>query len=219
MNGIPHLSLCAALTVITGFPRIDPALAQRKQLTTSASSSSILGTHEIDECRRRVQNDLNHDGQDGNRKKSHAFWIQGGYGVASADIRYRRWTSWESFFHANASVHFRRHNRVVAFGFDHHGIEAWEIKSWWGTYGVSHSLMWLESSLSLGAGLTRWYYHTESSRGTIRSTKVPSLLVKAQTIVHAKQTFGFGIALSGNLNKESPYVAGSIVFVLGVWNL
>ena len=164
------------------------------------------------------QSDVQVDRQSSDTKGPHAFWVQGGLGVASADIEYRSWTSWEAFFHLNASVHVRRHNRVAAFGFDHQGIEAWGIKAWWGTYGISHSRSWQESSLSLGLGLTQWYYETESSRGTIRSANVPCLLAKAQTMVHAKQVLGVGLVLSGNLNKESPYVAGSIVFALGLWN-
>ena len=219
MNRKPHNALVAALACVAGLIWIDRACAQHKQWPACATSNSILRFHESDEPHTFTQSASRVDPHDRDKDGPHAFWLQGGLGVASADIKYRDWVAWESFFHLNASAHFRRHNRVVAFGFDHQGIEAWGIKSWWGTYGVSHSRSRSESSLSLGVGLTSWYYHTESSRGTIRSAKVPCLLAKAQTMIHAKQVLGVGLVLSGNLNKESPYVAGSIVFALGLWNL
>ena len=219
MNWTRHSSLVAALTIIAGLLWIDQARSQCKQWAACASSGPVLRFHGNHDHQRFFQSDVQDDRRGSDPKGPHAFWVQGGLGVASGDIKYRDWVSWEPFFHLNASAHFRRHNRVVAFGFDHQGIEAWGIKSWWATYGVSHSRSSLESSLSLGVGLTSWYYETESSRGTIRSAKVPCLLAKAQTMIHLPQVFGLGLVLSGNLNKDAPYVAGSIVLALGLWNL
>lgn len=215
MNWTHRSSLVAALTIVAILFGMEQARSQSKQSPAYAASGSARGFYEP---QRIFKSDTQVDQQRGPSKGPHAFWVQGGLGIASADIEYRDWRGWESFFHLNASGHFRRHNRVVAFGFDHQGIEAWGIKSWWGTYGVSHSRSSSESLLSLGVGLTQWYYHTESSRGTIRSDKLPSLVAKVQTIIHLPQTFGLGFVLSGNWNKESPYVAGSIVLALGLWN-
>jgi hypothetical protein len=116
-------------------------------------------------------------------------------------------------------VHFRRRNRVIAIGLEGEGVEAWGINTVWGSYGFSYHSPSSEASLSAGIGLSSWYYNTESSRGTIRSPKVPCLIARAQAIGHLSQMLGFGFFLVGNINRESSYVAAGIVFTLGVWNL
>ncbi len=216
MNWKSQCSFVAALTIVIFWGGMEQARPQCKPSTALAASGSALRLYE---AQRLFERDTQAAQPRRDSKGPHAFWVQGGLGIASADIEYRNWVSWESFLHLNASAHFRRHHRMVAVGIDDLGIEAWGIKSWWGAYGISHSRSSSESSLSLGVGLTQWYYHTESSRGTIRSDKLPSLVAKAQTMIHLRQIFGLGLVLSGNWNKESPYVAGSIVLALGLWNL
>jgi hypothetical protein len=153
-----------------------------------------------------------------NRKKgNHALWFQGGFGAASTDIYDQNQPS-ELFLHGEFSVHFRRYHNIMAIGVDSESVEAWGIKTLWGTYGYSYSRSWLEASLNAGIGYSQWYHHTESDRGTIHSPHVPSLIIRAQTILHLRQLFGFGLVLTGNVNKESYYVAGGFVFALGLWN-
>lgn len=216
MNGKSARVFVAALLAAAGL--FETAPAQSRHWAGSAASRMMRPLERRRENPGMMQSDGEGD-QQGGKTGPHAFWIQGGLGVASADIRGRYWTSWEPFLHFNASAHFRRHHRLVSIGLDHQMIEAWEIKSWWAGYGIVHSLPYLEASLSLGMGLTRWYYDTESSRGRVHSAKAPSLLAKAQVIAHVKQMLGLGLVLSGNVNNEAAYVAGSIVLALGAWNL
>lgn len=216
MNGKSARVCIAALLAAAGL--FETAPAQSKHWAGSATSRMMRPLEVRQEKQGLIQSDGQGDQRDG-KTGPHAFWLQGGLGVASADISGRYWTSWEAFLHFNASAHFRRKHRLVSIGLDHQMIEAWEIKSWWASYGFVHSLPYLEASLSLGAGLTRWYYDSESSRGRVRSVKAPSLLAKAQVITHVKQILGLGLVLSGNVNNEASYVAGSIVLALGAWNL
>ncbi len=216
MNGKFAPVFVVALLAVAG--RFETAPAQSGHRAGSATSRMMRPLEVRQENPALVQSEGQGDRQDG-RTGPHAFWIQGGLGVASADIRGRYWTSWEPFLHVNASAHLRRHHLLVSIGLDHQMIEAWEIKSWWASYGFVHSLPYLEASLSLGAGLTRWYYDSESSRGRVRSAKAPSLLAKAQVITHVKQILGLGLVLSGNVNNEAAYLAGSLVLALGAWNL
>lgn len=93
------------------------------------------------------------------------------------------------------------------------------IETFWGSYGFSSAKASFESTISAGIGFSRWYYHTETELGTIYSSYVPSLIVRAQAILHLRQLFGFGLVLTGNVNSESFYLAGGFVFSLGFWNL
>ncbi len=153
-----------------------------------------------------------------NRKKvNRALWFQGGFGAASTDIYDQNQPS-ELFLHGEFSVHFRQHHKSISIGVHKEVTEAWGIKTLWGTYGYSYSRSWLESSLGAGIGYSQWYHHTESSRGTIHSSHVPSLIIRAQTLVHLRQLFGLGLVLAGNVNRESSYLSGGFVFALGLWN-
>lgn len=149
---------------------------------------------------------------------NHALWLQVGLGLASAQINHRYYPQ-GTFIHGEFNVHFRRRDRVIAIGLDGEGTEAWGINTIWGSYGYSYHLPTFEAALSSGIGLSSWYHDTESSRGTIRSPKVPCLLARLELICHLPQIIGLGFFFTGNINRESSYVAGGIAFNVGVWNL
>lgn len=151
------------------------------------------------------------------KKRNHGLWFQGGYGAASANI-YDRIHPAKLFFHGEISIHFRRQHQTISIGAHEEGTETWGIKTLWGTYGYSYSRPWLEASLHAGIGLSQWHHHMESKIGTIHSSHVPGLMIRAQTLVHLRQLFGFGLVLAGNVNKESSYLSGGFVFALGLWN-
>ena len=151
------------------------------------------------------------------KKGNHALWFQGGLGAAFTNI-YDRIQSSEFFFHGELSAHFRRDQKAISLGVHGEGKETLGVMTFWGTYGYNYSGSWFESTLSVGIGLSQWYYDTESIRGKIYSHHVPALVIRAQTIVHLRQGFGLGLVLTGNVNRELSYMGGGLVFALGLWN-
>jgi len=150
------------------------------------------------------------------KKGARAFWIQGGLGFASANINYDYHPS--DFMHLELNGHFRRDHKLYSAGWDAQGTDCWGIDTFWGAYGRSLYGRWGEAAISGGIGLLRWYYHTESDRGTIYSPTVPSLIIKAQGIAHLPQAIGCGFVFTINLSWEATYIAFSTVVALGGWN-
>lgn len=155
--------------------------------------------------------------ENNDKKGNHALWFQGGLGATLADI-YDRNRPAELYVHGEFSAHFRRHHRTISVGVHADGWDLWGIETIWGTYGLNYSRSWLESTLSAGIGLSQWYHYTESAKGTIRSSHVPALIIRAQTVLHLRQLLGLGLVLVGNINTESSYLGGGLVFALGLWN-
>jgi len=149
-------------------------------------------------------------------RNNHALWLQVGLGSASATVNYEYHPS--EFFHAELSAHFRRNQALFSLGTDVELTECWGINTYWGTIGYGLHQRCLEASLNAGIGYTQWYYHTESEKGTIYSPGVPSLMMKAQAILHLPQGIGCGGAVTANRSQEASYVAISLILALGGWN-
>jgi hypothetical protein len=150
------------------------------------------------------------------KKGARALWVQGGFGSATANINY--WHHPTDFMHLELNGHFRQDHKLFSAGWEGQWTDCWGIDTFWGSYGRSAYGRWGEAAISGGIGLLRWYYQTESDRGTIYSPTVPALIIKAQGIAHLPQAVGCGLVLTLNVTWEATYFALSTVMSLGGWN-
>jgi hypothetical protein len=184
--------------------------ASKTKEVTMAAKSDSLNTYNL---KQELENpDVT--GSEGGRKN--ALWLQAGLGLSYGRRRPKLIAA--EWIHIEVNGHFRRNSSVFSIGLDGEAIMYEGIQAIWGTWGHSLHDQFLESSISVGFGFSRWSHATESEYGSIKSRFVPALVFRAQMMAHFPQVFGIGAGVTMNYSRESAYIAGSLIFAFGSWN-